>query len=188
MYKCPFCVTHPFDSDIKLRKHLKKEHPNRKTLIKTTLRPENEEPLQKSNIFSLLSDKENQMLGIRVEGAKDANGAPIIVIAENPLVTSPEKSDTSQAPTLPHTTPDSSPRKAETKTPPPTSPLPPLIGSIPASSPLPALIGSIPDTSPLPKIVEARSLRGRPLTAKSQALQQLLSSLDDSEDEDDPIG
>ena len=104
-FRCPFCDMSPESSDIRFRKHLKKDHPSKKTLLKYSKTKEYD-----SSIFSILNDKENQALalGLSVHNAKvismikvgkgkgffiqDADGSPIIVISENPLA-SPSKEE-----------------------------------------------------------------------------------------------
>jgi len=76
---------------------LKKEHPTKKILLKDSKKPKDKNTLsdnEKSSIFSILNNKENQALGISVHDSKDADGAPLIVISENPLVpSSPKEND-----------------------------------------------------------------------------------------------
>ena len=73
LYCCPFCDFSPLASDIKFRKHLKKEHPTKKILLKDSKKPNDKNTLsdnEKSSIFSILNNKENQALGISVHDSK----------------------------------------------------------------------------------------------------------------------
>ena len=65
---CPFCDMSPESSDIRFRKHLKKDHPSKKTLLKYS----NKTKEYDASIFSILNDKENQALalGLSVHNAK----------------------------------------------------------------------------------------------------------------------
>ena len=58
----------PESSDIRFRKHLKKDHPSKKTLLKYS----NKTKEYDASIFSILNDKENQALalGLSVHNAK----------------------------------------------------------------------------------------------------------------------
>ena len=108
-FRCPFCEMSPESSDIRFRKHLKKEHPSKKTLLKYS----NKTKEYDASLFSILNDKENQALalGLSMHNSKvnnhnsslrrkqsivffvkDADGSPIIVISENPLA-SPSKEE-----------------------------------------------------------------------------------------------
>ena len=65
---CPFCDLAPEASDIRFRKHLKKDHPSKKTLLKHSNKPTDYE----ASLFSILNNKENQALalGLSVHNAK----------------------------------------------------------------------------------------------------------------------
>ena len=61
----------PESSDIRFRKHLKKAHPSKKTLLKYS----NKTKEFDASLFSILNDKENQALalGLSVHNSKESN-------------------------------------------------------------------------------------------------------------------
>ena len=61
----------PESSDIRFRKHLKKAHPSKKTLLKYS----NKTKEFDASLFSILNDKENQALalGLSVHNSKVSN-------------------------------------------------------------------------------------------------------------------
>ena len=67
-FRCPFCDMSPESSDIRFRKHLKKDHPSKKTLLKYS----NKTKEYDSSLLSILNDKENQALtlGLSVHNTK----------------------------------------------------------------------------------------------------------------------
>jgi len=73
-YSCPFCNFEPTTSDIRFRKHLKQNHPKQKILLKDKESRKNPNiPFEldsSKSVFSLLNNKENQLLGISLQSAK----------------------------------------------------------------------------------------------------------------------
>ena len=90
VYKCPFCSTDAFESDRILRKHLKLKHPQSKAFIKTSVKPDHDD-LVNLELLSRSNNKENHVSGLCYSETTDSSGEKILVVAENPLLSSPDQ-------------------------------------------------------------------------------------------------
>ena len=90
VFRCPFCDVKPLGSDIRFRKHLKTHHPQQKTLLRDSVRPDGGNRIEESQetlpleIFfpKPLLEKVEDMVRLDVNKVNEAESKPELVIME----------------------------------------------------------------------------------------------------------